>query len=138
MDSLKPICDHIGFFTNNAESMIEFYTQVLGFRLGTDSRISGSIVEQIFGNDAECRFIKLHKERFMVEIFQPLNQKSVAHAATQVGMNHWGFCVEDRGAFVERLRADGVPVKEINRNGRSVYFLQDPDGNRIEIRDFPA
>lgn len=118
--------------------MVRFYTQVLGFRIGGDSTLSRSIMEKIFGIDAECRFIKLYKERFMVEIFQPLNRKSVAHAATPVGMNHWGFCVEDRVAFVERLRADGVSVKEIDRNGRSAYFLQDPDGNRIEIRDFPA
>ena len=135
---LNLTCDHIGFLTDNAQTMIDFYTQLLGFRIIGDSMLPASIMEKIFDVRAECRFVKMEKEGFMVEFFQPLAERSLAHAANKVGMNHWGFCVEDRFEFVEKIRAQGVSVTEIDRNGRSVYFIMDPDGNRIEIRDRPA
>ncbi len=134
---MKRTCDHIGFFTGNAESMKEFYTRVLDFEVGTDSILSKAIVDRIFGLADECRFVKLTKDGFMVELFEPVSMQLRSRIEDRVGINHWGFCVEDRALYVEKLRADGLPVIEVDRNGRSVYFLLDPDGNRIEIRDCP-
>ena len=118
--------------------MKEFYIHVLKFELGKESTLAKSLVKDIFGIAADCRFVKLHKNGFMVEIFQPLSPEFQARVAGQVGMNHWGYCVADRSIFVEKLRREGLPVIEIDRNGRSAYFLVDPDGNRIEIRDYPS
>jgi len=136
MDSLKQTCDHIGFFTKNVEAMKQFYTRVLGFELGNESTLSRSLVEKIFGLADECRFVKLHRHGFMIEMFEPLSERLRERVASQIGMNHWGYCVADREIFVQELRRDGIGVIEIDRNGRSVYFLIDPDGNRIEIRDY--
>jgi catechol 2,3-dioxygenase-like lactoylglutathione lyase family enzyme len=132
---MKQTCEHIGFFTMNAEAMKEFYIRVLGFELGNESTLPKSLVENIFGLADDCRFVKLYKGGFMVEIFEPLSSRLHIRMADHAGVNHWGFCVADRASFVENLRGDGLSVIEIDRNGRSVYFLTDPDGNRIEIRE---
>jgi catechol 2,3-dioxygenase-like lactoylglutathione lyase family enzyme len=133
----EQICDHIGFFTMDAKSMKQFYIHVLGFESGSENVLPAALVNEIFGIHTDCRFIKLHKDGFMVELFEPLSQEYETNMTKAFGMNHWGFCVSDRAAFVEKLRRQGLTVIEIKRNGRPVYFLVDPDGNRIEIRDYP-
>ena len=129
------ICDHIGFFTTNAEKLIEFYTGVLAFRVTQDSILPNAVVNAIFGFKSDCRFIKLVKEDFMVELFELLSPNMLERTSEASGLNHWGYCVDNREDFVRRLRTENVPVIEIKRNGRSVYFITDPDNNRIEIRD---
>ena len=128
-------CDHIGFFTKNAEKLVEFYTGVLEFVVTQESVLTGSIVNAIFGLESDCRFVKLVKGDFMLELFEPLSPDIRKGISKVAGLNHWGYCVDNREDFVKNLRTKNVPVIEIKRNGRSVYFMTDPDENRIEIRD---
>lgn len=72
----------------------------------------------------------------MIEIFQPLSTVPQERTIGSIGINHWGYRVDDRAAFVARMRRNGQRIVEIDRNGRSVHFLIDPDGNRIEIRNY--
>jgi catechol 2,3-dioxygenase-like lactoylglutathione lyase family enzyme len=130
-------CDHIGIFTQNIESMKEFYTGALGFSLGNESTLSKSVMDKIFGFGHECHFVKLHRDGFMVELFAPVSTELHTPAAGTAGLNHWGYCVADRASCVDELRQKGHTIVEIERNGRSAYFVLDPDGNRIEIRDYP-
>ena len=137
MDSMVQTCDHIGIFTQNMELMKEFYTEALGFSLGNESTLSHSIMDEIFGFGHECHFVKLHRNGFMVELFSPTSTELHVPSAGTVGLNHWGYCVADRASFVDALRQKGHTIIEIDRNGHSAYFVLDPDGNRIEIRDYP-
>ena len=131
----QPTCDHVGFFTRNAKELAVFYTKILDFELIHDSMLSKSIVQTIFGLADDCRFVKLRKNDFIVEIFEPVSTELQKRVSGIVGINHWGYCANNRTAFVQKCRRDGLPVIEIDRNGRSAYFLIDPDGNRIEIGD---
>lgn len=129
------MCDHIGLFTDNATRLKEFYVDMLGFSVMHESVLPMSTVEEIFGVKCDCRFIKLSKNDFMLEIFEPLSTNLGKRVASSAGVNHWGHCVDNREAFVQELRRSGVHVIEVERNGRSVYFITDPDENRIEIRE---
>ena len=129
------MCDHIGLFTENAARLKEFYEDILGFRVKHESTLPMSTVERIFGVKCDCRFIKLFKNDFMLEIFEPLSTNLGKRVANSVGINHWGYCVDNRESVVEELRESGVHVIEVERNGHSVYFITDPDENRIEIRE---
>jgi catechol 2,3-dioxygenase-like lactoylglutathione lyase family enzyme len=128
-------CDHIGFFTKNADKLIEFYTKTLEFTLKQESVLSSSMARAIFGIDSDCRFIKLVYNDFMLELFQPLSPKICDRVSRMSNLTHWGYCVEDREEFVQRLKTENIPVIEIKRNDRSVYFMTDPDKNLIEIRE---
>jgi catechol 2,3-dioxygenase-like lactoylglutathione lyase family enzyme len=128
-------CDHIGLFTQNMGVLKTFYTDILGFEIKSDSTLPRSVVEPIFGLADDCRLMKLEKDGFMIEIFQPLSATLEERTNRSVGINHWGYRVDDRAAFVTRMRGNGQRIVEIDRNGHSVYFLIDPDGNRIEIRN---
>jgi catechol 2,3-dioxygenase-like lactoylglutathione lyase family enzyme len=128
-------CDHIGFFTNNADKLIEFYTGTLKFTLKQESILASAMTRAIFGIDSDCRFVKLVHNDFMLELFEPLSTKAHEAISTVSRLNHWGYCVENREEFVQNLREKDVPVIEIKKNDRTVYFVTDPDTNLIEIRD---
>ena len=128
-------CDHIGFFTKNADRLIEFYTETLKFTLKQESVLSSSMTRAIFGIDSDCRFIKLIHNDFMLELFEPVSSKARQGISKVSCRTHWGYCVENREDFVQKLRNMNVPVIEIKRDGRSVYFITDPENNLIEIRD---
>ena len=135
MDSLIQVCDHIGIFTQRLRPMKAFYTGTLGFALAGEGVLSKKIMEKIFDFAHDCHFVKLHKNGFMVELFAPVSTELHTPVPGARGVNHWGYCVADRESFVEGLRRNGHEIAEIDRNGRTVYFVDDPDGNRIEIRD---
>lgn len=130
----KHICDHIAYLTSNLDSMRSFYVGVMDFDPVSESTLPRAIAGKVFGIDDDCRFVKLQREGFVVELFEPLSVILPERSNARVGMDHWGYCVRDRAAFVENLRRAGRTVITIERDGRATYFAVDPDKNRIEIR----
>jgi len=128
-------CDHIGLYTNHSKKLVDFYTKKLAFKKIKEEKLERSIFEQIFGIAVDCHFIRLMSDSVMLEIFQPIARRARECIRNNVGINHWGYCVDNRELFVRRLRKQRVPVIEIKRKDHLVYFVADPDGNRIEIRE---
>lgn len=131
----KTVCDHIGLFTHNSESLVGFYVEMLGFEMKEASILPKSIAETVFGVASDCRFLKLSRHEFVLEIFEPLSPDAIEIKPDGTGINHWGYCVKNRTAFMGKLRKEGFEITVVNRNEHYVYFLKDPDGNRIEIRE---
>lgn len=127
-------CDHIGLLTNNLKRLERFYIQRLGFRKEREEILPESIAQPIFKVPPAIRFVRLFFGDTKLELFEPLNKNLKKVGATHCGYHHWGFCVEDRVAFLKKLRMKGIEVIEVKRDTQSVYFIEDPDGNRIEIR----
>ncbi len=134
MDNALHHCDHIGILTNNAGLLLSFYTEKMDFTRTREELLDRSLVEQIFDFAADCRFIKLTAGNFMIELFEPLHAEARARTAAVAGLNHFGYCVKDRGDYINQLRMKNVDIIEVRRNSHTAYFVSDPDGNRIEIR----
>ena len=130
----SPICDHIGIFTTNYKRLVDFYVGKLGFRKEKQDVLPRTIVQPIFGLAGDCDVVRLESGGFKIEIFQPRPARLKKRTGI-FGCDHWGFCVGDRKRFCQRLKRKKVKVIEVKRNSHIVYFAQDPDGNRIEIRD---
>ena len=128
-------CDHIGIFTNNSKRLVNFYVNKLGFKKGMVNKLPKSIMKPLFGISCDCKFIKLYSEGVMIEIFEPMLVRGRKRINNTIGYNHWGYCVGDRKKFVKKLRRKKVNIIEIKRNDHIIYFITDPDGNRIEIRE---
>lgn len=132
---ISPQCDHIGILTNNARMLLSFYTEKMGLIHKKEEILSSSVFEKIFGFAVDCRFIRLTAGDFMLELFEPINAKASARTAKMTGLNHFGYCVENRLDYVNQLRKKNVDIIEVKRNSHTVYFVSDPDGNQIEIRE---
>lgn len=127
-------CDHIGLTTADADRLIPFYVKKLGFALVKEGTLSRAIVRPLLGLTSACRFVVLVLGRAKVELFEPTAMVVRKKLASQAGINHWGFTVGDKAAFAGQLRRRKVPVIEVVKDGRKIYFVKDPDGNRLELR----
>jgi len=127
-------CDHIGVFTNNPGGLIKFYTDKLGFTKEKEDALSKSTMEAIFNFPYDCNLVRLGLGNVKIEIFAPVSvmENKIDNI---FGYNHWGFVVPEREKFLQELKNRKVEIIEIKRDGRPVYFIKDPDGNRIEIRE---
>lgn len=128
-------CDHIGILTNNAERLIKFYKANLGFRLISAENLSPNIVKKLFKINTTCCFYRLKFDDLLLEIFQPHKKFKKISFREYNGIHHFGFRIRNRENFIKRLRAKKVKIITIKRNERKVYFIKDPDGNMIEIRE---
>ena len=132
---IEKACDHIGLFTNDSKRLEDFYIKVLGFKKEKESILSKQIVKSIFGTCRDCKFIKLVSGNMMIEIFEPVSSRLRKKFNNIVGLNHWGYCVANKEKFIQKIRRKKANIIEVKRNGQSVYFVTDPDANRIEIRE---
>jgi catechol 2,3-dioxygenase-like lactoylglutathione lyase family enzyme len=127
-------CDHLGLLTNNATKLVDFYTENLGFTIAKEDMLPQSVVRPIFGIAYDCKFIKISVQNMMIELFEPISARAEDRMENIIGINHWGYFVDDKEKFIKELKAKKVNVIEVKRNSHIVYFIIDPDGNRIEIR----
>jgi len=128
-----PSCHHLGIFTNNSQDLIQFYTEKLGFQEGETKLISRDLMEQIFGIPSPCTLTKLKLGQSVLEIISPQNLKLKARGPHISGYNHWALEVSDKEKFSQDLRQKGVIVLEVERGGRKIFFIRDPEGNLIEV-----
>jgi catechol 2,3-dioxygenase-like lactoylglutathione lyase family enzyme len=68
-----------------------------------------------------------------VEIFVPQTEILEPRTGNFRGYNHWGLGVADKDFFVRELEGRGVRVLKLEGTDRFVYFIEDPEGNLIEI-----
>ncbi len=56
-----------------------------------------------------------------------------------LGIEHFGFAVEDLDAQLKRLRREGVAILEgstLDEKGKRVAFVRAPDNVRLELTDY--
>ncbi len=124
---------HLGLFSQNTTTLIRFYTEKLGFHEGESRTVSRRVMEDLFGVAEESRMTKLHRDDLTLEIFSLSDVSPVSREDCRTGLNHFGLWVEDKEAFCRTLKDQGATVIKSPYRDRFVYFVRDPDGNRIEI-----
>jgi len=130
---MTPHIHHIGIMTSNPREMVAFYAEKLGFRVGATTRVPETLIMAIFGFSSPCSLTKLSYGRVIMEIISPDGDVLKGNNAPAAGYNHWGLGVKDAEEFCRQLLGRGVEVVRVQRNGRFVNFVEDPDGNLIEI-----
>ena len=131
---MSATCDHIGIFTRNAQRLESFYVTVLGFKREKKDVLPASLMKALFGVNSGCTLTRLASRNVKLELFQPTSVRPGRRLNTAQGYNHWGYHVGDREKLIRKLSRRGVNVIEAKRGDHTVYFLRDPDGNRIELR----
>ena len=128
-------CDHIGIITNNYRRLVNFYTKKLEFTVEKEEKLSKSVMRTVFGLASEGGFTRLVSGNARIEIFHITSGHLKQRTNTTIGYNHWALRVEDKDKFIRKIMKKGVKIIHIKRTDHSVYFIKDPDGNRIEIKD---
>jgi glyoxylase I family protein len=126
--------DHLVLRTERLESMIAFYTDVLG--MAVERRVEGIGLVQLRAGRSLVDLVPVSGE---------LGRKGGAAPGVE-GRNLDHFCVRvepfDEAAIRAQLQALGVEAGPTEQrygaegNGPSIY-IQDPDGNTVELKGPP-
>ena len=127
---------HIGLWVTDLDRSSRFYCHVLGFEKQVSYQVSATIVHHIFGQDTACTVEVYRRDGVALELFQPDRKMQVQGPVPLIpGINHFGLEVADKLAFCQEVREKGAQVIEIAREDHQVYFVRDPDGILIEIKE---
>lgn len=132
-DSSEPIVEslgHVGLAISDAQPALHFYIDQLGlkeaFRLNHPDGTPNLIYLRVANTDT------------FVELF-PGRKTPTPSGTTTV--NHLGFFVKDLQATLHALKDRGYPLpddafekaKKVQADNTLLYFIKDPDGNKIEL-----
>ena len=116
--------DHVNLRTADVPRLTDFYSRVLGLRVGPRPAFS-------FGGAwLYC------EERAVVHLVEVAKHPE---PGAELRLEHFAFVARDFDEFAHRLEAAGVEYRTSKQFGSETrqLNLRDPDGNRIHI-DFPA
>jgi lactoylglutathione lyase len=124
--------NHVAFRVSDVARSLAFYEGVLGFREAFRvARPDGSL---------GLIYVQFGPDQF-VELFEGgAEGRQPDPAPAGAGYLHFCVTVEDLEATLTGLRARGVPA-EPSRTGTSgarICFIEDPDGNKIELAELNA
>lgn len=144
--------ESIGISVNDLDRAVAFYTNVLGFERTGEREITGDGYERlygVFGLRLRTAELRLGDER--VELMQFLAPRGRPTPADSKSHDRWfqhvAIVVSDMDRAYAHLRAHKVehastgpqllPAWNPNAGGISAFYFRDPDGNHLEVLQFP-
>jgi lactoylglutathione lyase len=122
---------HIGIKVKNLEKSIAFYTETMGFPEMFRLHHDDGRVWLVYLRITDEQYLEIFPEAIQDRAPEPDNN----------GINHFCLTVENIEEIVRQLEAKGValywPLKTGADNNRQAW-VQDPDGNRIELMEMAA
>ena len=143
--------NHTGFVVSDMERSLAFYRDLLGLKEERNHVLEGEFISQLVGYpDARLHiiYLGLGDMKHSVELIQYLNPPGVSVTLpdrNQVGATHLGIIVDDLDSFYQELSSSGArfanpPAVRLGATyplARKGCYLQDPDGNWLELLERP-
>ena len=120
--------EHVNLTVSDVERSVAFYRGVFGFGVRWQGTVDeGRPAAHVGGDD------------FYLALFEARGEGRASIDYGAVGINHFGFVVDDLDALKRRLDELGVHrhLEADYDPGRRSYFL-DPDGHEVEIVEYAA
>jgi lactoylglutathione lyase len=130
---IRPVrFNHVAFRVRDVGRSLAFYEGVLGFREAF----------RVYRPDGKLGliYVQFGADQF-VELFEGgEGERQPEPAPDGTGYMHFCVTVEDLDAALDTLRRKGLDVgaPRTGTSGATIYFIQDPDGNQIELAEMNA
>jgi len=121
--------DHVGLMNEDEEGAVRFYSGILGMEKTRESSVPAELSRRLFSADIEIKMLVFGKEDLKVEVFIVPRFKRPSPSVP-----HFCFLAQDLPGLIGKAEAAGVKVVSAERGGRTVWFVEDFSGNRIEIK----
>ena len=116
---------HVALRVRDFDRALAFYVGQLGF-------------DEMFRLDRDGRlwiiYLRITDDQYLELFDEGLTER--AHAPEATGLNHLCLTVDDLDAVIGRLGRAGVALsrpKKLAMDGNHQAWIEDPDGNRIEL-----
>jgi catechol 2,3-dioxygenase-like lactoylglutathione lyase family enzyme len=114
--------EHVNLTVSDLDGSVAFYRELLGLKLRWEGSIGDGRRGAHVGGDS-----------FYVALFEAAQPGRAPYDYGAVGINHFGFVVDDLDELIAELASRGLDHVVIDdyEPGRRCYFF-DPDGHEIE------
>ena len=140
--------NHTSFTVSNAKAIAEWYREILDFTILSDETRPRDYSEKVTGiAGADLRIIYIRGGEYNIELVEYVGAPGVRidTATNNVGSAHIAYNVNDLNGMYEDLTPRGVkfvsppvPVTQGPNKGGFVVYLEDPDGNTLELIERPS
>ncbi len=144
--------DSIGITVSDMQRSLDFYTKVLPFESVSDVEVTGEAYEHLMGVfGLRLRVVRLRLGQEFIELMQFLAPRGrpipVDSRSNDRWFQHIAIIVSDMEQAYSHLRKHNVehastgpqrlPDWNPNAGGVKAFYFRDPDGNHLEICQFP-
>ncbi len=144
--------DAVGITVDDMDVALEFYTEVLPFRVVSDQEVMGTEYEHLFGVfGLRARIVRLVLGDEYIELIDYVAKQGrpipVDSQSNDEWFQHIAIIVSDMDRAYAHLRKHHVthaspepqrlPDWNPNAGGIKAFYFRDPDGNNLEILEFP-
>lgn len=144
--------DAIGITVDDMDSAVAFYTDVLPFRVVSDREVMGTEYEHLLGVfGLRVRIVRLTLGQEHIELIEYVAKQGrpipVDSQSNDEWFQHIAIIVSDMDRAYAHLREHRVthaspapqrlPDWNPNAGGIEAFYFRDPDGNHLEILEFP-
>ena len=144
--------DSVSISVSDLERSVSFYRDVLGFTLVSEHEVAGDAYEHLYGVfGLRLRAARLRLGDEAIELTQFLAPRGRPLPADSHGNDRWfqhvAIIVSDMDRAYARLRElkveqastgpQRLPDWNPNAGGIEAYYFRDPDGNFLELLEFP-
>jgi glyoxylase I family protein len=121
--------DHVEIVPRNAEKTIDFYVNILGFRIKSRNEVKMPPMREV---------IYLELGDTVIEIISVDDPKPKAEIAWEVGYRAIALEVEDMTTAVDYLQSKGIAIalKPVDLGDSFRGEIRDPDGLILELRQW--
>ncbi|MDQ2056220.1 VOC family protein [Halobellus sp. H-GB7] len=136
----EPAAHHVGITVSDLDRAVAFYRDVLGLDVLTRFSVGGdAFARGVDVDGASADFAHLDGGGVRIELvaYEPTDEtqaESEIHLNAQ-GATHVGLSVDDVAEFYAELpeRVETLSEPQTTESGTTIFFLEDPEGNLIEI-----
>lgn len=144
--------DSVGITVSDMDRALEFYTNVLPFKVVSQTEVEGGDYERLLGVfGLRVRVVRLALGEEFIELIEFVASQGrpipVDSRSNDEWFQHVAIVVRDMDAAYAHLRNHKVthastgpqrlPDWNPNAGGISAFYFRDPDGNHLEILHFP-
>lgn len=144
--------DAVGITVEDMDTALAFYTEVLPFRIVSDREVMGTQYEHLFGVfGLRARIVRLALGDEHIELIDYIAKEGrpipVDSQSNDEWFQHIAIIVSDMDRAYAHLRKHRVahaspapqrlPDWNPNAGGIEAFYFRDPDGNHLEILQFP-
>ncbi len=132
--SFKPIVrlHHVALPVTDLNQAHHFYGDLLGLKQLWRFILKADDAASVYGINQDCHFVTYGcGDEPCLELFS-WPGLSVTHGAG----HHFCLLVQDRDQLLKRLEKEPWPCRILEREGKSIVFISDPDGYLVELKPF--
>jgi len=121
---------HVALVSSSEQNADRFYGEILGLEKLKVKNLSAGLSKPLFDRNEDFKLIIYGNQDIQFEIFIS-DRKNFTHQA----LSHTCLEVADRMDILERCNKAGLEIRRVPKNGSTVVFVKDFDGNLFEIKE---